>query len=124
MLYKSVNNYELALYEYRDFWKIPGGMNAMGLSTFPDLNVYGGSVRGAVGKGIGNLEIGYYESADDQSGRNPMVNNSEMRYLAGYSREIGKELTAGVQYYVEQWITAGTKIILPAGRQGTKTGSL
>lgn len=103
-LYKNINNYELALYGYRGFWKSPAGMNAMGLSTFPDLNVYGASIRGSVGKGIGNLEVGYYDSADDSSGRNPMVNNSEMRYLIGYTQEVGKELTAGLQYYVEQML--------------------
>ncbi len=27
-----------------------------------------------------------------------------MRYLAGYSQEVGKDFTAGVQYYVEQML--------------------
>ncbi|MHC4147382.1 MAG: hypothetical protein ACYSUD_21745, partial [Planctomycetota bacterium] len=52
----------------------------------------------------GNVEFGYYESADDLSGRNPLINNSEMRYLVGYTREIGKDLTMGLQYYVEQML--------------------
>jgi len=101
-LYKNIDNYEYALYAYRGFWKSPGGENAGGELIFPDLNVYGASVRGKVGKGIGNLEIGYYDSADDQGGKNGMVNNSEMRYLAGYKQEIGKDLTLGLQYYIEQ----------------------
>jgi len=103
-VYKNVNNYELALYAYRGFWKSPGGMNAVGLATFPDLNVYGASVRGDIARGIGNLEFGYYESADDESGKNPLINNSELRYLVGYNQEIGKDFTAGVQYYVEQML--------------------
>jgi hypothetical protein len=70
-------------------------------AIFPDLNVYGASVRGAIGKGIGNLEIGYYESADDSSGKNPLIDNSQMRYLVGYTQEIGKDFTAGLQYYLE-----------------------
>ena len=102
-LYKNINNYELALYGYRGYWKSPSGQNAsMSQAIFPDLNVYGASIRGAVGKGIGNLEVGYYESADDMSGNNALVDNSQMRYLAGYSQEIARDFTAGVQYYLEQ----------------------
>ncbi len=104
-LYKNIDNYELALYGYHGYWKSPGGQNAtMTQAIFPDLNVYGLSARGSVGKGIGNVEFGYYESADDLSGRNPLINNSEMRYLVGYTREIGKDLTMGLQYYVEQML--------------------
>jgi hypothetical protein len=104
-LYKNINNYELALYGYWGYWKSPAGQNSTGTkATFPDLNAYGASIRGAVGKGIGNLEFGYYESADDQNGQNPLVDNSQLRYLAGYTQEIGKDLTAGVQYYIEQML--------------------
>jgi hypothetical protein len=104
-LYKNVSNYELALYGYRGYWKSPGGYNNTSTQAiFPDLNVYGASLRGAVGKGIGNLEFGYYESADDKSGKNPLVNNSELRYLAGYTQEIAKDFTMGLQYYVEQML--------------------
>jgi hypothetical protein len=101
-LYKNINNYEFALYGYHGFWKSPAGQTVSGQALFPDLNVYGASVQGAVGKGIGNPEIGYYDSADDKSGRNPYINNSEMRYQVGYSQEIGTDFTAGLQYYVEQ----------------------
>jgi hypothetical protein len=104
-LYKNIENYELAFYGYRGYWKSPGGQNAtMTKAIFPDLNVYGASLRGDVGKGIGNAEIGYYESADDTSGRNPLINNSEMRYLVGYTQEIAKNLTMGLQYYIEQML--------------------
>lgn len=104
-LYKTVNNYELAVYGYRGFWKSPAGYNdAQTQAIFPDLNVYGASVRGAVGEGIGNLEVGWYESADDRSGKDGLVDNSQMRYLAGYTQEVGKDFTAGFQYYVEQML--------------------
>jgi len=107
-LYKTINDYEFALYGYRGFWKSPAGQNAaMTRAIFPDLNVYGASIRGNVGKGIGNLEFGYYESADDTGGNNPLIDNSELRYLAGYTQEIGKNLTAGLQYYVEQMLDYG-----------------
>jgi hypothetical protein len=101
-LYKNINNYEFALYGYRGYWKSPSGQNAsMSQAIFPDLNVYGASVRGAIGKGIGNIEVGYYESADDMSGKNALVDNSQMRYLVGYTQEIARDFTAAVQYYLE-----------------------
>jgi len=102
-LYKNIDNYELAFYGYQGYWKSPGGQNTtMTQAIFPDLNVYGASVRGTVGKGIGNVEVGYYESADDSSGKNFLINNSEIRYLVGYTQEIGKDFTLGLQYYIEQ----------------------
>ncbi len=116
-IYKNIDNYEIALYGYQGYWKSPAGQNAaMTQATFPDLNVYGASLRETVAKGIGNLEAGYYESADDQSGEDPLVNNSEMRYLAGYTQEIGKDFTLGVQYYIEQMLDFGAyKRNLPSG---------
>jgi hypothetical protein len=102
-LYRNINNYELAVYGYWGFWKSPGGFNqAMTDAIFPELYVYGASARGNVGKGIGNAEVGYYDSVDDRSGDDPLINNSEMRYLIGYTQEIGRDFTAGVQYYIEQ----------------------
>jgi hypothetical protein len=107
-LYRYIDSYELAFYGYRGYWKSPGGFNrAMSQAIFPDLNVYGFSIRGTVGKGIGNVEFGYYDSADDESGKDPLINNSEMRYLVGYTQEIGKDFTAGLQYYVEQMLDFG-----------------
>ncbi|MBN2315288.1 MAG: hypothetical protein JXM79_15265, partial [Sedimentisphaerales bacterium] len=104
-LYKNIDNVELALYGYHGYWKSPAGQNLTTTQAiFPDLNVYGASVRGALGKGIANAEIGYYESADDLSGKNPLINNSEMRYLVGYTQDIGKDFTMGLQYYVEQML--------------------
>jgi hypothetical protein len=104
-LYKNIDNYELALYGYHGYWKSPAGQNTtMTQAIFPDLNVYGASIRGALGKGIANAEIGYYESTDDLSGKNPLINNSEMRYLVGYTQEIGKDFTMGLQYYIEQML--------------------
>ncbi len=103
-LYKNINNYEFALYGYRGYWKSPGGQNIASQAIFPDLNVYGASIRGAIGKGIGNMEVGYYESADDLSGKNNLIDNSQMRYLVGYTQEIARDFTAGLQYYVEQML--------------------
>lgn len=103
-LYQTIGGNEVAFYAYRGFWKSPGGQNANGRAIFPGLNVYGASVRGNVLKGIGNAEFGYYQSLDDESGENPLINNSELRFLAGYTQEIAKNLTAGLQYYIEHML--------------------
>ncbi|MBN1123933.1 MAG: hypothetical protein JXA82_02920 [Sedimentisphaerales bacterium] len=100
-LYKNIENVEVAFYGYWGFWKSPGGQTAGGSALFPDLNVYGASLRSAIGKGVGNVEVGYYESADDRSGKNPLINNSEIRFLVGYTQEVAKDFTAAVQYYLE-----------------------
>ncbi|MEZ4528330.1 MAG: hypothetical protein R2941_20645, partial [Desulfobacterales bacterium] len=104
-VYKNINNDEYALYAYQGFWKSPGGENWAGTAGFPKLNVYGASVRGQIGPGIGNIEFAFYQSADDEGGSDPLTDNSEMRYLAGYAQDIGKDLNAALQYYVEQMLS-------------------
>lgn len=100
-LYRNINNYELALYGYHGFWKRPGGQTPSGEAIFPELNVYGASARGQVGHGIGNIEIAYYQSVDDQDGTNPLINNSEIRFLLGYAQDLTKDFNASLQYYIE-----------------------
>lgn len=101
-LYRTVSAYELALYGYFGFWKNPGGIAASGEYIFPRLHVYGASARGPVAGGIGNIEVAYYNSIEDLDGRDPNINNSEMRYLVGFAREISRDFNGSVQYYVEQ----------------------
>lgn len=116
-LYRDIKGYGLALYGYHGFWKSPVGFDPQaGAATFPRLSVYGLSVRGAVWKGIGNFEMGYYDSRDDRSGDNPFIPNSQLRYLAGYEQELAKDFTAGVQYYLEQTLQYGAyRRTLPSG---------
>lgn len=107
-LYRSIGSTQLAFYGYSGYWKSPGGMQLIPFrSVFPKLRVYGASLRGAIGRGIGNVEIGYYDSREDRSGRNAFINNSEFRALLGYEREIAKELTLGLQYYLEHIMNYG-----------------
>ena len=87
-LNKNIKGYELAVYGYKGFWKSPAGFDpASGKAVFPPLSVYGASIRGVIGKGIGNLEFGYYDSEDDRGGDDPLIRNSEFRFLVGYSRK-------------------------------------
>jgi hypothetical protein len=101
-IYRNLSGWELAVYGYDGFWKSPAGMDPItGNATFPRLAVYGASVRGTVGRGIGNIELGYYDSKDDRDGDDASVRNSEFRFLVGYEQEIAKNFTAGIQYYLE-----------------------
>ncbi len=102
---KNIRGLELAAYGYWGRWKSPAGMKLRTLqATFPRLSVYGGSARTQIVGGIANAEVAYYDSREDRSGRNPFVDNSQMRFLVGYERqmpEIATDLTLGMQYYVE-----------------------
>ncbi len=103
-LTKNIGAVELALYAYSGFWQEPEGINpANGRAMFPRLNVYGGSARSPLLGGIGNVEFGYYDSVDNNDGSNPFVRPGEFRFLAGFERELGREFTGGLQYYLE-WI--------------------
>ena len=101
-LARTVGNYELNLYYYEGYWKSPAGQDpATGRPTFPALRVGGASARGTLGKGIANVELGYYHSKDDTDGDDPFVRNSEWRLLLGYRRQLQRNLTVGLQYYLE-----------------------
>ncbi|MEZ6037905.1 MAG: hypothetical protein R3F29_10520 [Planctomycetota bacterium] len=104
-VYKNVEGVEFAGYLYSGRWKSPGGFDPVQLrATFPRLDVYGLSARGQLAGGIANLELGWYDSRQDRGGGDALVDNSQLRVLAGYERdvpELAESLTIGVQYYLE-----------------------
>lgn len=102
---KNIEGVEAAVYGYHGFWKTPEGLNPVTMKLFyPELSTLGASLRAPVFGGIGNLEAGYYDSGDDTGGDNPFVRNSEVRFLAGFERELARNLTGAVQYYLE-WMS-------------------
>lgn len=104
-IYRNIGSYELALYGYDGFWKSPGGQSDSGTAIFPELQVYGASARGNVGPvGLGNIEVAYYHSADDASGTDPNIKNSQIRYLVGYTQDLARDFNASLQYYIEQML--------------------
>jgi len=99
---QNVGGVEYALYGYHGFWSTPKGLDPVAMRlTYPELAVYGGSIRTGLGRGIANVEFGYYDSLDDQNGENPYLPNSEIRVLGGYELELGQDLTGSIQYYLE-----------------------
>jgi len=101
-VYRLFGDAEVAGYFYDGYWKSPAGRNLSGRPIFPELRIFGASVRKPLFGGIAHAEIGHYDSLDDADGSNPAVRNSELRILAGYERELGHELTGSVQWYVER----------------------
>ncbi len=116
-LSRNIGGYDAALYGYHGFWKSPMGFDAVsGKVTFPQLGVYGASMRGNVFKGVGSLEAGYYDSLEDRSGDDPFIPNSQARFLAGYEQELVTDFTVGGQYYVEHMMDyAAYRAFLPSG---------
>ena len=101
-LSRTFRAYESSLYGYTGFWKSPAGTDpSSGRARFPRLRAYGASVRGPWGPGLLKAEMGYYDSRDDSGGTDPFVRNQEMRWLLGYDREVGRDFTVGIQYYLE-----------------------
>ncbi|MFP4053748.1 MAG: hypothetical protein ACLFV7_07790 [Phycisphaerae bacterium] len=104
-VHKTIEGIELAGYGYWGYWKRPLGVRLSNMRPyFPNLNVYGVSVRGSLYGGVANFEGAYYDSPEDRGGEDPFVPNSEIRLLAGYTRdlpELMQDFSVGVQYYVE-----------------------
>jgi hypothetical protein len=119
-IYRNMAGYEIAVYGYNGFWKTPKGMDPQTANAiFPELWAYGASLRGPFGGGLVNLEGGHYISSDDEGGTDPFIPNSELRLLAGYEREIARNLTGRIQYYLEYIEDyGGYKAGLEAGQKG------
>ncbi|MBI5420196.1 MAG: hypothetical protein HZA60_08900 [Deltaproteobacteria bacterium] len=107
-LFRTFGSYEGAFYGFRGFFKEPAGIDPESRVAFhPKLSVYGASLRGPLLQGVASLEFGYYDSREDRTGRNPFVENSSLRYLLGYERELWTDLTVRVQYFLEQALDYG-----------------
>jgi hypothetical protein len=99
--YRNIGAFEAAIYGYAGYWKTPEGQTPAGRPFHPRLAVFGASLRGPLQGGLVTAEFGHYLSRDDLSGDNPLIRNSETRFLLGYEREVAEELTASVQYIAE-----------------------
>ena len=106
-LYRRISGFDVSLYGYRGFWRTPGiragsGSDVAQITRFyPRLAVAGASAQRNWLQGVVSLEAGHYNSLDDRKGVNASIPNSEWRVLAGYQRQLGRELTANFQGYAE-----------------------
>jgi hypothetical protein len=110
-LFGNRRGYELAAYGHLGFFKQPVGFDPdEDVATFPPLAVYGGSARGTMLGGITSLEGAYYDSLDDREGTDPNTPNSQLRGLVGHERELFRNFTAALQYYLEWTLDYGNLI--------------
>lgn len=120
--YREVAGFDASLYYYRGFFRQPSLLPDSFPSPtqitliFPKLSVYGASLQGRALDGVVSLEGGYYDSRQDRSGSNPIIPNSQARYLIGYQRQMWEDFTLGLQYYGEYMTDySNYKRNLPAG---------
>src|SRR3989338_5948251 len=118
----AFSSWDTALYASRGFFRTPimtpDNFTSQTQITleYPRRNVYGASARGSGIGGVVNFEAGYSDSRQDLSGGNPLIANSQALYLAGYQRQLGEDLTAGLQYYGEYMMQYDRYLAnLPAG---------
>ena len=104
----SINDVEVSLYGYQGFWPTPEGTKQSVTSAmqsqayFPALNTWGVSAITPFKGGILNLEYASYNSIEDSEGSNNMIANGQHKFLIGFERELAKNLTANMQYYLER----------------------
>jgi hypothetical protein len=102
------NGVEYAFYGYNGFWPTPVGMSEsteqaqLLIPYFPKMNAWGASIRMAFAGGLLNAEYSNYNSIEDNKGTNPFIANGQQRFLIGYETEVFKNLTASMQFYLEQ----------------------
>ena len=106
-VYRDVAGFDTSLYYYHGFSRQPSVMPDNPVTPtkltlfYPELSVYGASLQGRALDGVLSLETGYYDSRQDRQGADPMIPNSQTRYLIGYQRQLWEDFTLGFQYYGE-----------------------
>ncbi len=100
-VHSAIGSTDIALYAFRGFWHQPDkGVSGTNI-IYPRLNTYGFTIQDTLLGGVLSLEGGFYHSADDSSGTNPLIANSQSRYLVAYEREIMTDVTLALQWYGE-----------------------
>lgn len=119
--YRNFGSYEAAGYYYRGFDPAPRSYKdeAARQLYYERLDSYGGSVRGPALGGIGNAEVAFYHSPEDEEGDIRTIQNSMLKWLVGYDKDMGNDLNVGLQYYVEETLNYidYKKALLPADYQ-------
>ncbi|MBI5103271.1 MAG: hypothetical protein HZB33_15760 [Nitrospirae bacterium] len=103
--YRDIAGFDASLYYYRGFFRQPSMLpDNMTMPTkltlsYPKLSVYGASLQGKALDGVLSLEAGHYDSRQDRNGTDPMVPNSQTRFLLCYQRQLWEDFTVSFQYY-------------------------
>lgn len=106
--YRTVSGWDLALYGHWGRYRQPlgvAGMDSASVTLFyPRFNTYGASARSNLLGGVVNVEGGYLYSVDDHDGTNPLVENSSIRWMGGYDRQLASDTQLGLQAYYEYMV--------------------
>ncbi len=100
-LFRTLGSVEYALYAYHGRFKGPSDFRNPSRPAFAPLSSIGASVRRPLFGGLWNVETAYYFSRDDRRGDNPALPNDQLRLLSGFEREWARNLSVGLQYYLE-----------------------
>lgn len=100
---KYIGETDISLYAHRTFWREPHArVNGTTMEIFyPRLDIYGATVQRSIGGWMAKFEGGYYQSRRDESGSDPLIKNSETRYLIALEKELFTDFNFSYQYYVE-----------------------
>ncbi|KPA12731.1 hypothetical protein MHK_007059 [Candidatus Magnetomorum sp. HK-1] len=99
----NYEGHELAVYGYYGYWKSPFGIDlTINKFYFPKLYAHGFSIQEEVLHGIFSIESGYYFSKDDVDGDNSFVQNSDLRFLISFEKELIPDFTANIQFYIQK----------------------
>ena len=105
---KTVSGWDLALYGHWGRLRQPLAISNLDSTTavlyYPRFNSYGASIRGNLLSGVVNFEGAYLYSRDDTSGADPLVENSSVRWMWGYDRQLAGDTQLGLQGYYEYMV--------------------
>ena len=101
-IFKNSQGIEWSVYFYTGFFKSPTRQEIDDNSNYAEMDSLGASMRMPLAGGLFNIESSYYRSNEDPAGDNPLVQNSQMKLLVGFEKEVQTNLTLGVQAYVEK----------------------
>ncbi|MDD4294515.1 MAG: hypothetical protein PHP69_03255 [Candidatus Omnitrophica bacterium] len=101
---RNFGSNEAAFYFFRGFDKSPKSYKDEQARElyYERLDVYGFSLRGPFMSGIANVEAGYLNSREDPCGSNRLIQNSMVKVMAGYNKDLAKDLNTGFQIYYER----------------------
>ncbi len=108
---RKLGDWDANFYAYRGYWRQPGVRVDMQAGTavilHPRLNAYAVNLQKPYKTGMLSLEAGYYDSVEDRGGTDFGVENSQVRALISYSKELRPDFTVGVQSYTEWMMDYG-----------------
>lgn len=117
-LSRTIGSFRASLYAYHGFYKNPVAARGVMVDTsmvmmpyYPELNVFGASLRGATMGGVLWLEGGYFDSREDPDGDDPLVPNSSVTGLFGFERQIATNLTANIQWQLDYMLDHGLFVL-------------